>query len=141
MIDWTNNGLATSPEALMEVADTYKQRAYAPYSRFRVGAALLMRDGAIFGGCNVENASYGLSVCAERSAMASAVSAGNREPLAIAVSGDDGVACSPCGACRQFLAEFNPGMDVLLMQEGVVVSHKLSDLLPLCFMLEDKSNS
>lgn len=140
MINWTDNDPATSPEALINVAETYKRRAYAPYSHFRVGAALLMRDGMIFGGCNVENASFGITVCAERAAMVSAVAAGNREPLAIAVVGNEGTPCMPCGACRQFLAEFNPGMEVFLMEEGLVVSYKLADLLPFCFMLEDRVN-
>lgn len=141
MTSLTSNDLAISPEALVKLAETFRLRAYAPYSHFRVGAALLMRDGAVFGGCNVENASFGMTVCAERAAMASAVAAGNREPVAIAVVGDEGVFCSPCGACRQFLAEFNPEMEVFLMERGVVVSHKLADLLPFCFTLEDKPNS
>lgn len=122
----------------MKAAETCRARAYAPYSRFSVGAALLMNDGTVFGGCNVENASYGLAICAERVAMASAVAAGKREPLAIAVAGNGDVFCSPCGACRQFLIEFNPEMEIFLMRGGRVVSLNLANLLPHRFILEDR---
>ena len=140
MTDGTNLNIDTAPDALMEAAKMYRERAYAPYSRFSVGAALLMNDGAVFGGCNVENASYGISICAERVAMTGAVAAGKCRPLAMAVAGSEGVFCSPCGACRQFLAEFNPEMEIFLMKEGRLVSFNLADLLPYRFMLEDKKN-
>lgn len=122
----------------MKMAASYRERAYAPYSRFAVGAALLMRDGSVFGGCNVENASYGLAICAERAAMTSAIAAGKRDPLAIAVSGSGDIHCPPCGACRQFLIEFNPEMEIFLMKDGRVVSLNLANLLPHRFILEDR---
>lgn len=125
-----------TPARLMEEARKYRERAYAPYSSFSVGAALLMDDGTVFGGCNVENTSFGLSICAERNAMTSAVAAGNAKPVAIAVAGEDGSFCAPCGACRQFLAEFNPEMQVILKGESGIVSYVLADLLPKRFVLE-----
>jgi len=93
------------PNSLVARAREVAQRAYAPYSHFRVGAALQDSDGAIFVGCNVENASYSLTICAERSAVFGAVSAGAQRPFtALAVTCLDG-ACAPCGACRQVIAE------------------------------------
>ena len=88
-------------------------RAYAPYSRFPVGAALLADDGRVFEGANVENASYGLSICAERVAATAAVSAGVRRIEAVAVASSAPTPTPPCGACRQFLHEFNPDMGVV----------------------------
>ncbi|MDR3254863.1 MAG: cytidine deaminase [Synergistaceae bacterium] len=129
--------LGTTPEQLMRSAEGFRTMAYAPYSNFFVGAALLMDDGSIVGGCNVENSSYGVTLCAERIAMANAVSSGKINPLAIAVAGEVSSFCSPCGACRQFLAEFNPDMDVLLMQNGSITSISLRSLLPYPFKLED----
>jgi cytidine deaminase len=110
--------------------------AYAPYSNFLVGAALLMDDGAVIGGCNVENASYGVSLCAERVAMGNAVASGRIRPLAIAVAGNGASFCPPCGACRQFLAEFNPDMDVILARQGRLITMPLGSLLPYRFKLE-----
>jgi cytidine deaminase len=127
----------TAPEQLMKVAEDYRTMAYAPYSRFFVGAALLMDDGAVIGGCNVENSSYGVTLCAERIAMGNAVSSGRVRPLAIAVAGDADSFCSPCGACRQFLSEFNPDLDVILLERDRLVSIPLSYLLPHPFKLED----
>jgi cytidine deaminase len=121
----------------MRAAEGYRTMAYAPYSKFLVGAALLMDDGSVIGGCNVENASYGISLCAERIAMGNAVSAGKRNPLAIAVAGTAASLCSPCGACRQFLAEFNPNIEVLLMKSGEIFPLRLEELLPYQFKLED----
>jgi cytidine deaminase len=92
--------------ALLEVAWEARERAHAPYSKFHVGAALLAADGRIFPGCNVENLSYGLTNCAERVAIGSAISAGARQFLAIAVVADTRVPISPCGACRQVMVEF-----------------------------------
>ena len=92
--------------ALLEVAWEARERAHAPYSNFHVGAALLAADGRIFPGCNVENLSYGLTNCAERVAIGSAISAGARQFLAIAVVADTRVPISPCGACRQVMVEF-----------------------------------
>ena len=120
----------------MKRAHEYRARAYAPYSRFAVGAALLMEDGSVIGGCNVENASYGMSICAERVAMTCAVASGRKTPLAVAVAGPEGFFCSPCGACRQFLAEFNPGMEILLTEGGELKSFRLDALLPHRFRLD-----
>ena len=104
--------------------------AYAPYSDFHVGAALLASDGRVFSGCNVENASYGLTNCAERVALGTAVAAGIREFSAIAISVKKGG--SPCGACRQVLYEFNPQLRVLMADEkGVLLKERiLAELLP-----------
>jgi cytidine deaminase len=131
--------LDKTPEFLMRAAEGYRTMAYAPYSNFFVGAALLMDDGTIIGGCNVENASYGVTLCAERIAMGNAVASGKIHPLAIAVAGDASSFCSPCGACRQFLAEFNPNMDVILMKGGDLISIPLRELLPYQFMLEEET--
>jgi cytidine deaminase len=117
-------------DELMAVARSAKQRAYAPYSRFQVGAAVAT-DRGVFSGANVENASYGLSICAERVAAASAVAAGARRIDAVAVTSSARGPASPCGACRQFLYEFGPDMTVA--SEGTRGERKvwrLSELLP-----------
>lgn len=106
MIDFHRN-------TLIEAALTVRDNAHAPYSRFHVGAAVLTASGAIFAGCNVENASYGLTICAERVAVGSAVAAGHRQIIAVAVATSGGH--SPCGACRQVLSEFGPAMGVILI--------------------------
>jgi len=96
---------ATSVARLIRAARTARRRAYAPYSGFRVGAAVLTASGAVVAGCNVENASYGLSVCAERSAIHRAIAEGHRDLVAVAVASGR-TAAMPCGACRQVMAEF-----------------------------------
>lgn len=98
---------------LVEAAKKARARAYSPYSGVRIGAAVLDSDGKIYTGCNVENASYGLSCCAERTAIFKSVSEGSRELVALAVVGESEKFTSPCGACRQVMAEFNPRMKVL----------------------------
>jgi cytidine deaminase len=111
-------------------------RAYAPYSKYRVGAAVLT-DAGLFGGCNIENASYGLCNCAERTAIFSAVAAGATKVLAVAVATDDGG--SPCGACRQVLAEFaGDDCPVLLLDGTGTIVHEttLGALLPCAFRLQ-----
>jgi homotetrameric cytidine deaminase len=122
---------------LIEAACEARIRSYAPYSGFRVGAALLAADGRVFTGGNVENASYGLSICAERSAVFRAVAEGQREFTAIAICADDPRPTPPCGACRQVLLEFAPGMTVLLAGAqglaGEVVTTTLAALLPRAF--------
>jgi cytidine deaminase len=116
-------------EALVEAAWNARQRAYAPYSNFAVGAALLAADGRIFGGCNVENLSYGLTNCAERVAIGAAVAAGVRDFVAVAVVADTGVPISPCGACRQVLAEFGVPR-VILANRTECIEFTLEELLP-----------
>jgi cytidine deaminase len=119
---------------LVEQAVAARRLAYAPYSGFPVGAALLAKDGRLFTGCNVENASYGLTMCAERVALFKAISAGAREFQALAVAGG-GAPCAPCGACRQVLAEFSPHLVVLMADgEGKQVERlSLGELLPRAF--------
>lgn len=116
-------------EALIEAAWQTRERAYAPYSKFQVGAALLTEDGSIISGCNVENLSYGLSMCAERVAVGAALAAGFRKVEAVAVVADTGVPISPCGACRQVLAEFGDPFVCLANRKERVV-FRLSELLP-----------
>lgn len=127
---------------LVELARRAMLKAYAPYSKYRVGAALLADDGRVFLGCNVENASYGLSLCAERNAVAQAVAAGYRRFAAIAVAADSDRRASPCGACRQVLAEFNPRMRVIMAgRSGPGAAAALDRLLPGHFKVTDlKSN-
>ena len=117
---------------LIESARGVMAHAYAPYSGFRVGAAVLA-GGRIFSGCNVENASYGLTICAERAAVFAAVTAGERRIEAVAVVTDDAQTIAPCGACRQVLNEFGPGMTVIMAAGGDTVVRPLSELLPLAF--------
>jgi len=117
---------------LVEAAMQARELAYAPYSRYRVGAALLTPDGKIYCGCNVENASYGCTVCAERIAIFKAVSEGEREFTAIAVVTENGG--TPCGPCRQVMREFAPQLTVIIADaEGHARIHPLSDLLPDSF--------
>ncbi len=121
---------------LMAEARGARDNAYAPYSRFPVGAAVLSGDGVVFRACNVENGSYGLSVCAERNAVSMLIVSGRANPVAIAVAGPPGVPCTPCGACRQVLAEFNPSMSVVLEDgEGGLEVISLEDLFPRPFQL------
>jgi cytidine deaminase len=115
---------------LIAVAKEAREMAHAPYSGFRVGAALLTTDGSVVPGCNVENSSYSLTCCAERSAVFAAVSAGYTEFAAIAIV-TDGNAVPPCGACRQVLSEFNPSLPVILNdQHGNPRILTLTNLLP-----------
>jgi cytidine deaminase len=106
-------------------------RAYAPYSKFHVGAVLVGKDGWTFAGCNVENISFGLTICAERNAVFAAVAAGCRMFSKIVIVADTEEPASPCGACRQVLAEFNPDMEIVLANfRGKSLSFRLSELLP-----------
>jgi cytidine deaminase len=121
-------------QQLIERALEARNRAYAPYSRFSVGAAVLTDSGQIHAGCNVENASYGLTICAERAAIFQAITAGSRRIVAIAVASQKGA--SPCGACRQVLAEFAEDLPVLIVDADhpqSFVELRLIDLLPHCF--------
>jgi cytidine deaminase len=121
-------------KSLIESAINARLEAYAPYSGFRVGAAVLCDDGRIFTGANVENASYGLSMCAERVAVANAVSAGSRRFEILVVATDTEIPSSPCGACRQVLSEFGPEITVVMVTVGGAVNRaKIKDLLPHAF--------
>lgn len=122
---------------LLDVARKFQARAYAPYSNYHVGAVVVTGDGSVFGGANVENASYGLAICAERSAAVSAVSAGHRDLQEIYVVGPHDAAVTPCGACRQFLNEFNPKMKVHCAVPNGVYSTTLDELLPGAFGPDD----
>jgi cytidine deaminase len=123
-------------EGLIAAARTAREKAYAPYSRLPVGAAALAA-GEIYTRCNVENASYGLTICAERVAVFAAVAAGQRRIDAVAVAGDPNVPTAPCGACRQVLNEFGPAMTVVLTAGDHVTAVPLRELLPRAFGPED----
>jgi len=112
-----------------------RRKAYAPYSKFRVGAALRAGSGKVFTGCNVENASYGLTICAERNAVFQAVAAGERKFTAIAIAGNSKIPLRPCGACLQVLAEFAPNIRIVLANGGTREELTLRDLLPHRFQL------
>ena len=116
---------------LVQRAFTMLSRSYVPYSRFPVGAALLCTDGTVFTGCNVENAAYGSSICAERTALVKAVSEGHRDDFVkLAVVGNSSDYCWPCGACRQMLYEFAPDLTLLIARaDHNYVSLPLSELL------------
>lgn len=120
-------------DELLQRAKEARALAYAPYSHFRVGAAVDVGDGVIVTGCNVENASYGLSICAERVALTRALAQGHRTFYAIAVAGPEEARAAPCGACRQFLAEFDPQMAVTYTTPGEPVQTTLAQLLPQSF--------
>lgn len=125
-------------QALVEAARAARAQAYVPYSRFAVGAALLTEDGVVYAGCNIENASYGLTNCAERTAIFKAVSDGHRRVAAIAVIADTDGPCSPCGACRQVLSEFGPAARVILTNlAGDVRVTSAGELLPGAFLNSD----
>ena len=118
---------------LVRAAREVQRNAYCPYSKFRVGAALEAADGRVFGGCNVESASYGLTICAERMAMGAAVAAGARAFKRIVVVSDAEPPASPCGACRQLLAEFGLGLEVIAVGPKSERRWTLSALLPDAF--------
>lgn len=125
-------------EALVELAKKARVHAYAPYSGFAVGAAVLAADGRVFVGCNIENASYGLTNCAERTAIFSAVAAGARELRALAVVADGALPCSPCGACRQVIAEFAVERIILANLKGSRRVVTKEELLPFAFSLQQQ---
>ena len=128
-IDWKH---------LRTLAQQAADVAYAPYSRFHVGAALLAEDGRIFTGCNVENASYGLTVCAERTAVFSAVCARARRFFGLVVVTSSALPVTPCGACRQVLHEFQPGFEVRFYgQAGDELVTSTTELLPRAFVASD----
>ncbi len=126
-IDW---------EDLIRQATSVRERAYAPYSSYRVGAAIATRGGRVFTGCNVENASFGLCLCAERSAIAQMVAEGEKDPVALAVVTKGPAAGSPCGMCRQVLAEFALDLPIRLAVAGDAAATRqtsLAELLPDAF--------
>lgn len=123
---------------LVQAARAARERAYAPYSRFAVGAAVLTASGQVFVGCNVENAAYSMCICAERTAIACAVAAGQRDIVALAVIADTARPVSPCGACRQMMIEMNPAMRVIMANmRGEVQETTAQELLPGAFTAQD----
>ncbi len=129
-------------EKLKTRAREARERAYVPYSYFPVGAAVLTASGSIYTGVNIENASYPLSICAERTAIFQAVAAGEREIVALAVTAATGRPVSPCGACRQVMNEFNPEMEVIMLNlSGDELSRTAGELLPGHFAAGDLEQS
>lgn len=123
---------------LLDLAAVARKNAYIPYSGFAVGAALLGKSGKVYTGCNIENASYSVTVCAERTALLKAISEGEREFTDLAVVCDTPVPSSPCGVCRQFLTEFAPKCRVLMGNlKGDVIVKTAEELLPLYFSATD----
>ncbi len=127
---------------LIDAARTARKRAYAPYSGYRVGAAIATKSGRVFIGCNVENASHGAGICAERSAVAQMVAAGESSPVACAVVTEGGRPGSPCGICRQVLSEFARDMPIALVGDGASRGKRrdttLATLLPDAFRLKKR---
>lgn len=121
---------------LINLAKAAMERSYAPYSKFPVGAALLTIDGHVYSGCNVENASYGLTCCAERVAIFKAVSDGAKEFQALVIIANTTQPCNPCGACRQVMGEFAPDMVVYMVSKnGDYIKNSVNELLPNMFSL------
>lgn len=136
-----------TPEKLVDIAKKAMEKAYAPYSGYRVGAALLCEDGTVYSGCNIENASFSPTICAERTAFAKAISEGHREFSAIAIcGGKDGIAegiFPPCGVCRQVMGEFcGPDFKIYMVGPGETYQEQtLRQLLPYGFCAEEHMNS
>ena len=121
-------------QELVERAFTMLERSYVPYSHFPVGAALLCKDGTVFTGCNIENAAYGLTICAERTAIFKAISEGHRDFKRIVIAGKSEDYCVPCGSCRQVMQEFAPQMEVICLNgKGEAKHFALKELLPYGF--------
>lgn len=126
-----------NPQQLLQLASEASLNAYAPYSVFKVGACALYDDGSVYKGCNVENTSYGLTICAERNAISSAITDGKKSGLvAVAIFSPNTKSCYPCGACRQWMAEFSDNVTVIVEgPDGNPESHTISELLPNTFKL------
>lgn len=123
---------------LAKRAQAARKHSYSPYSRFRVGAALLSKSGKVFTGCNIENSSFSLTICAERTALFKAISEGERHFTAIAVATDEPRFISPCGACRQVIMDLAGNIDCILTDSrGAIRVLKMNDLLPYPFTSED----
>mgnify|MGYP001065522993 CR=1 FL=1 len=119
---------------LIEMAFAARENAYTPYSHFKVGAALLCSDGKIYTGCNIENASFGPTICAERVAVFKAVSEGHRDFVRIVIAGRSEGLCVPCGVCRQVLREFAPNIEIICLNgAGEERTFTLEELLPHSF--------
>ena len=125
---------------LMKIAIKARQNAYAPYSHFAVGAALLAESGRVYTGCNIENASYGLTCCAERNAIFAAVGAGERRFKMLAVAADSPEPVAPCGACRQVIAEFGIPLVVMGNLKEATKTMTAEELLPYGFAQESMNN-
>ena len=128
-------------DQLLEAASETMNNAYSPYSGIRVGAALMDSDGGIHTGCNVENSSYSLTICAERNAVFKAVAEGARGFKGMVVVSDTERVQSPCGACRQVLWEFDPGLQIVFVSGGRTRGYLLSELLPQAFSLNEEEDS
>ena len=126
-------------EELLELAKDVSQKAYSPYSKFAVGACALYESGNFYVGCNVENSSYGLSLCAERNAISTAIASGETSKLTkIAIYSPNSKKCYPCGACRQWLQEFEKGQNIQVLLEdndGSILIHSVNELIPYSFEL------
>ncbi|MFH1584367.1 MAG: cytidine deaminase [Actinomycetota bacterium] len=126
---------------LVEIAKKTGENAYAPYSNFKVGAALLTKSGNVYQGCNIENSSYGLTICAERAAISNAVSNGEKEFTKMAIVGgfaekQNETLLTPCGACMQIMSEFNPDLELILLNTvGKIITINLKELFPKPFKL------
>ena len=124
-------------EDMLKLAEDVSKNAYAPYSKFPVGACVLAESGKVYTGCNFENSSYGMTICAERNAVGSAIAAGEKKIKAVAIFSPKMKNCTPCGACRQVLSEFQmeEGLDVILQGDDGIKVTPLKVLLPDCFEL------
>ena len=123
---------------LMDKAKEASKMSYSPFSRFAVGASVLAKSGKIYTGCNVENSSFGMTICAERCAIFKAVSEGEREILAVAIYSPNADDCNPCGACRQVMFEFQDeesGVEIITENMGELVVRNLSEYLPYGFKI------
>ncbi|MBE6086328.1 MAG: cytidine deaminase [Selenomonas ruminantium] len=118
---------------LIAAAKKYRENAYAPYSKFKVGAAVLTKKGNVYGGCNIENSSFPVTNCAERTAIFKAVSEGEQEFAAIALIADTPGPCSPCGACRQVMVEFKIPRIIMANMQGEVKVVTLEEIMPYAF--------